>query len=568
MNSFVATLQQLGPARLGVMGAIVLGLLMFFVFISMRVTSPEMKLLYTDLSSIDSGAIAAKLEETDIAYEISSDGSRIVVPGDEVGRARMLLAAAGLPNGGSMGYEIFDEQSGFGTTNFVQNVNQVRALEGELARTITSLDNIRSARIHIVLPQRELFSREERKSSASVFLGVMSGAPPDKQQIVAIQSLVASAVPNLKSTNVSVIDSNGNLLAKGDGEEDGILTMKAEDMRRSFENRLQAKIEDQVSRIVGYGKVTAIVNAEMNFDQVNMSEELYNPEGQVLRSTQTTQENSSETEPLSGDVSVGNNLPGVGGDLLGDQGATAESSRLEEVTNYEISKTIRNTVRETGEIDKLSVSVLIDGRYITDEEGNKTYQQRPQQEIDQITSLVRTAVGYDENRGDIVEVINQQFAQVDTDEDVVDERFFMGVEKSSLVDAAEIIVVAIMVVLVVLLVLRPMVAKIMNADMEKRPMSMDEILQNDLLAASPANPALAPPQTGAQQQIGADGQPILGAAGGGGFDDEDMDDESMIDIRGIEGKVKASTIKKVEEIVENYPVETVSVIRSWMSQEN
>ena len=142
MNSFVATLQQLGPARLGVMGAILLGLLMFFVFISMRITTQEMKLLYTDLSSIDSGAVAAKLEESQIPYEISSDGSRILVPGDEVGRARMLLAAEGLPNGGSIGYELFDKQSGFGTTNFVQNINQVRALEGELARTISSLNNI------------------------------------------------------------------------------------------------------------------------------------------------------------------------------------------------------------------------------------------------------------------------------------------------------------------------------------------------------------------------------------------------------------------------------------------
>ncbi|MGH1455698.1 MAG: flagellar basal-body MS-ring/collar protein FliF [Alphaproteobacteria bacterium] len=564
MNSFVATLQQLGPARLGVMGAILLGLLMFFVFISMRVTSPEMKLLYQDLSSIDSGAVAAKLEETEIPYEISADGSRVVVPGDQVGRARMLLAEAGLPNGGSMGYEIFDKQSGFGTTNFVQNVNQVRALEGELSRTITSLDNIRSARVHIVLPQRELFSRQERQSSASVFLGIQSGSSLDKQQIVAIQSLVASAVPNLKSGNVSVIDSNGNLLAKGDGEEAGSMSMKAEDLRRSHENRLQAKIEDMVSRIVGYGKVTAIVTAEMNFDQENLSEELYNPEGQVLRSTQSTQESSSEREPASDDVSVGNNLPGVGGDLLADGGPSAESNRTEEVANYEISKTVRNVIRESGEIEKLSVSVLIDGKYTTDEEGVKTYEPRTQNEIDQISTLIKTSVGFNEDRGDIVEVINQQFAQIDTDEEVVDERFFMGVEKSSLVDAAEIIVVAIMVVLVVLLVLQPMVSKIMSADLSRKSMSMDEILQNDLLAASPANPALAPPQTGAHQQIGADGQPLISSAGG--YDNDD-DDDSLIDIRGIEGKVKASTVKKVEEIVENYPVETVSVIRSWMSQE-
>lgn len=562
MNSFVATLQQLGPARLGVMGAILLGLLMFFVFLSMRVTSPEMKLLYTDLSTTDSGAVAAKLEESDIAYEISADGSRIVVPGNEVGRARMLLAAAGLPNGGSMGYEIFDQQSGFGTTNFVQNVNQVRALEGELARTITSLEDIKSARVHIVLPQRELFSRETRTSSASVFLGLRSDHTPGREQIVAIQSLVASSIPNLKPSNVSVIDSNGNLLAKGGEDDNDLMSLKTEDLRRNYENRLQQKIEEQVSRIVGYGKVTAMVTAEMNFDRVSMNEELYNPEGQVLRSTQSTQEESTEREPLSDDVSVGNNLPGVGGDLLADNAPSAESTRVEEVANYEISKTIRNVIRETGEVEKLSVAVLIDGRYTTDEDGTKTYEPRPQAEIDQITALVRTAIGLDENRGDTLEVANIQFAQIDTDEDVVDERFFMGIEKSALVDAGEIIVVSIMVVLVVLLVLQPMVTKLMNVEMPKQQLGLDDMLQQDLLAASPSNPALAPPRTGAQQQIGVDGQPI------------DMnalamdDDDSLINIQGIEGKVKASTIKRVEEIVENYPAEAVSVIRSWMSQES
>lgn len=559
MNSFVATLQQLGPARLGVMGAIVLGLLMFFVFLSMRVTSPEMKLLYTDLSTTDSGAVAAKLEESGIAYEITADGSRIVVPGDEVGKARMLLANAGLPNGGSMGYEIFDKQSGFGTTNFIQNINQVRALEGELSRTIVSLDNIRSARIHIVLPQREVFSRDSRASSASVFLGLQSGTSPESQQISAIQSLVASAVPNLKPANVSVIDSNGNLLAKGGAEENDRSSAKAEDLRKSYENRLQRKIEEQVSRVVGYGKVTSIVTAEMNFDQIQTNEEVYNPEGQVLRSTQSTQESSSEKESAAGDVSVGNNLPGVGGDLLSDNGTASENSRTEEVANYEISKTIRSTVRESGAIERLSVAVLVDGRYSTDEEGTKTYEPRSQIEMDQITALVKTAIGLNEDRGDVLEVANLQFAQVDTDEELIDERLLFGFEKSDLIDAAEILVVSVMIILVVLLVLQPMVSKLMSIDLTRKPESLDDLLQQELLAASPANPALAPPPTGAIS-MGADGQPIL--------QEGEVEDESLIDIHGIEGKVKASTVKKVENIVENYPTEAVSVIRSWMSQES
>ena len=170
MDSFLETLKELGPARLGIMGATIFVLLLFFVFISMRVTVPEMQLLYSDLSTVDSAAVAGHLEKNSIKFIITADGSKITVPEDQVGRARMLLAEAGLPNGGSLGYELFDESSGFGTTNFVQNINQVRALEGELARTITSLDGIRSTRVHIVLPQRELFSREQRNASASVFL--------------------------------------------------------------------------------------------------------------------------------------------------------------------------------------------------------------------------------------------------------------------------------------------------------------------------------------------------------------------------------------------------------------
>ena len=560
MNSFVATLQQLGPARLGVMGAILLGLLMFFVFISMRISTAEMKLLYTDLSTIDSGAVAAKLEESQILYEMSADGSRILVPEDEVGRARMLLASAGLPNGGSMGYEIFDKQSGFGTTNFVQNINQVRALEGELARTISSLDNIRSARVHIVLPQRQKFSRESRPPSASVVLGINGGLVVDRQQIVSVQSLVASAIPGLKSRNVAIVDSNGNLLAKGGAEENDILSLKTEDLRRTYETRLQNKIEEQVSRIVGYGKVTAIVTAEMNFDRTNTNEERYDPEGQVLRSTQSTQENNTEREPIGDEVTVGNNLPGVGGDLLADNAPSAESARNEEVTNYEISKTVRNTVHQSGRVEKLNVSVLIDGKYNVDEEGVKTYIERSQGEMDKITALVRTAIGFNEDRGDALEVANIQFAETDILEDVLDERQLFGFDKGDLIDAAEIFIVAIMVILVVLLILQPMVSKLMHMEIQKKPMGLDEMLQHDLLAASPANPALSPPATGAVQ-IGADGQPIDTLP-------EDDGDDELINIQGIEGKVKASTMKKVEEIVENYPAETISVIRSWMTQES
>jgi len=548
VNSFVETLKQLGPARLAVMSAILVGLVMFFVFVSLRVSTPPMKLLYNELSTIDSGAIAAKLEENTISYDVSADGSRIMVPEDQVGKARLLLAEAGLPNGGSMGYEIFDEQSGFGTTNFVQNINQVRALEGELARTISALNEVRSARVHIVLPQRELFSRDNRESSASVYLGVRPGANLEREQIRAIQSLVSSAVPDLKATNVTIIDSNGNLLARGGVEQDeaNAGAAKADEMRRNFEARLTQKIEDQVSRVVGFGKVRAIVTAEMNFNRISTNEELFDPESQVVRSSQVTEESSLEREPPSDQVSVQTNLPAVGGDLLTSDTPTEQSNRIEEVTNFEISRTVRNIISEVGEVDRLSIAVLIDGTYTTTEEGERVYEERPTEQLEQIEELVRSAAGYDANRGDVITVKNLQFAEVDTNEDFVDDSMLFGFDKSDLISAAEVLLVGIMIILVVLLVLQPMVARLLASE-DKEP--LDE-LEADLLTMRPASPALEGPSS-SQESL-----------------EEPEQEEDLIDIQGVDGKVKSSSIRKVEEIIENYPQETVSVIRSWMTQDN
>lgn len=529
------------------MGAIMLGLLLFFVFVSFRAASPSMKLLYSDLSTVDSGAVAAELETNTIPYEVSADGSRILVTEKDVGRARMLLAEKGLPNGGSLGYEIFDNQSGFGTTNFVQNINQVRALEGELSRTISSLENIRSARVHLVLPKRELFSRESQEARASVFLGLRPGTQLSRNNIAAIQSLVASAVSELEISNVSLIDSNGNLLAQGGQDGEDMLSMKAEERRLAYERQLTQKVEDQVARVVGYGNVRATVTAEMNFDRISTNEELFDPEGQVLRSSQTTEENALEREPPDSDVSVENNLPGIGNDLLLDgQEPSLESNRIEEVTNYEISRTVRSTVREVGEIQKLAVAVLVDGRYTTNEEGEQIYEPRSEQEMEQIRALIRTAIGYDDMRGDLLEVINMQFAEIDTTDEGLDTSMLFGFKKSDLLDTAEILTVAIMIILVVLLVLQPMVSRLLSPEGTE----IDEGLEADLLAARPENPALAAPDLQEPEGVNIE------------------EDESMINISGVDGKVKASSIRKVEEIVENYPQETVSVIRSWMTQEN
>ena len=548
MNSFLETIKQLGPARLGIMGGILLSLMIFFVFVSMRVSSPSLELLYTDLSSMDSGAIAAKLEEAQIHYEISPDGSRIEVPGNDVGRARMLLAEAGLPNGGSMGYELFDHQSSFGTTNAVQNINQVRALEGELARTIGSLDMVRSARVHLVLPRRELFSRKERESSASVALQVRPGARLENDQIIAIQSLVASAVPGLKSESVSIIDQNGKLLARGGEGSQTLASLKAEEMKLNYEARLTQTIEDLVGRTVGYGKVRATVAADLNFDRISATEEFFDPASQVARSTQTIEESNTERDSGSENVSVENNLPGGNNNLFLDQKPSQESNRLEEVTNYEVSKTVRNTVREIGEVKRLSVAVLVDGVYTENADGEKTYQPRSEKQLDQIAALVRSAIGFDAERGDTVEVVNMQFADVVTEDEALLSDALFGFDKNKLLDAAEVLMVAVMVILVVVLILQPMIGRILAT--VDRP-EKDEEYETDLLSAAPQSPALEGPSSG----------------GGPHMMEEEEEEDNLIDVQKVQGKVKASAVKKVEGIVENYPQETVSVLRSWMSQE-
>lgn len=546
MDSFLETLKQLGPTRLAVMGGILFALLTFFVFISMRVSTPDYSLLYNDLSSIDSGAMASKLEENQIPYQISEDGSRITVQDTEVGRARMLLAEAGLPNGGSIGYEIFDSKSGFGTTNDIVNLNKVRALEGELARTISALDPIRSARVHIVFPERQLFSRQSRVATASIAVGMRPGAQLSNNQIMAIQSLVASAVPDLKPEKVSLIDQSGKLLARGDENNENLASQKADEAQLKYEQRLTRSIEDLVGRTVGYGNVRATVSAELNFDRISTNEELYDPETQVARSIQTIEENNTERDANEKNVSVENNLPAAGNDLFFDEAPSLESARLEETTNYEISKTIRNTIRESGEVRRLSVAVLVDGKYIKNAEGAETYTARTSEELDQIAALVRSAIGYDANRGDSLEVVNMQFAAVEVADTPYDNTLF-GFNKDKLLDAAEIITVAIMIILVVLLVIQPMVGRLLAAESGRK--TPEDELETELLTGG-LKPALEGPSD--------EFEPTLMS---------EEDDAEMVDMKSIEGKVKASSVKKIEDIVENYPSETVSVIRTWMSEE-
>ncbi|HEX6958991.1 MAG TPA: flagellar basal-body MS-ring/collar protein FliF [Ferrovibrio sp.] len=545
-------LRNIGPARMAMLAATAAVLVGFFIFLGMKVTQPKMVLLYGNLDLQDSGEIVARLEQQKIPYQIANNGAEILVPEDRMLRTRMQLAETGLPSGGSMGYEIFDKANALSATNFMQNMNHLRALEGELARTIRSLDQVQSARVHLVLPQREVFSREHREASASIVIKTKGGRL-DQPQVRAIQNLVAAAVPDLKPTHIAIVDDRGNLLAATQEAADPATAAanRLADMRRQTEERLRKNIETLLERSVGIGNVRAEVAVEMDFDRVTTNQELYNPDQQVVRSTQTITEENQNQEGQQ-NVTVANNLPEAQGQN-GSQ-ASSKSTRTEELTNYEISKTVRTQVREAGVIKRVSAAVLVNQVVLVDAQGKRAYQPRSAEEMQQLNELVRTAIGFDEQRGDTVSVTSMRFAEPGDIPEEVDPAslpVFLGLTKADLFRIGEIASYVLLGLLAMLLVVRPLIRRILEASRES-----EDIPPGMLTPAAPGLPMV----------VG--GAPIaeLPAAPEAGLAPPTPGIESMIDIARIEGQVKASSLKKIGEIVDKHPEEAVSIIRNWLYQ--
>ena len=536
MDAFSQMIKNLGPMRLGMMGLVGILLVIFFIFMATRLGGTNMTLLYGDLDSSDSAAIVSQLASKKVPHEVRGD--EVWVASDKVFQMRIAMAEQGLPGSGSIGNEIFDKNSALGSTNFLQNINQIRALQGELQKTITSLDKIKNARVHIVMPKRELFSREKQSPSASVVLNIRSGSLA-KQQVAEIQHLVAAAVPSLQPNKISVVDQRGNLLAKGfEDDSPEAVAAKSEERRRAFESQLAAKVTRLLEKTVGSRKVQTQVSADIDFDRINTTEERFDPEGQVVRSTQSLESsrNSKEAE-ASPPVSVGTNLPDPNLGTGDSASNTANENRTEETVNFEISKVIKNHIRDIGTVKKISVAVLVDGIVKENNDGDEVYEPRKKAELELLSTLVKGAIGFDANRGDVVEIINMKFA----DPLVADEpelELFFGLDKNDLLRMAEILVLSIVAILVILLVVRPLVSRAFEA----MPAVTAGVGEAALLSdQSSGAPALTGPDVA----------------------EEDSYDE-LIDIDRVEGRVKASSVKKVGEIVEKHPEEALAIVRSWM----
>ncbi|MEP3246949.1 MAG: flagellar basal-body MS-ring/collar protein FliF [Sneathiella sp.] len=573
MNGLNQLLQSLGTVRLAILGSVAIGLIALIMFMATRISSSDFSLLYGNLEPEDSGAVVTKLEALNIPYELRNNGRNIMIPSDQVSKTRLQMAQDGVPNGGSVGYEIFDNSDTFGTTSFVQNVNLIRALEGELARTIRAMSNVSSARVHLVLPKREVFSRDKRTASASIALK-LKGRLTD-EQVSAIQYLVAAAVPTLDPNRISVVDDRGNLLARGDGEENpgkGVGS-KTDYLRITHENRLKEQIESLLEKSLGKGNVRAEVSALMDFDQRTVQSETYNPDGQVVRSTQTVEETSTSQEGNGGQdgtVTVANNLPEAqAADGEGNSSQNA-ANRTEETVNYEISKTVTTQVREAGLVQRLTVAVLVNGRAAVDAEGKTTYEPLDTAAIEQVATLVKSAIGFNEDRGDIVEVVNMPFVEIAAEAfeaDPAEAEIFMGLNKEDLFKMGEMAVLAIVAVLALLLVVRPLLNRALNIDS-----SADALIGADggmgaLAGAVPGATAALP--GGGGGVAGEGGGMIMGPDGETPIQSETLTElDEMIDMAKVEGQVKTSALKKVGEIIDKHPDEAVAIVRSWLYQDN
>ncbi len=322
---------------------------------------PGKVVLYSGLDMAAVSEATAELDQAGVAYELGAGGTAILVSPDDVTPARLRLAAEGLPKGGSVGYEIFDQDGAMSATRFVQDVNKVRALEGEIARTIRAIDGVADARVHLAIPERQLFERDPPQPTASVWIDLRHTELATRHART-IRNLVANAVPGMDAARVTILDDNGRLLAGGDGDDASAGAL--DDRRAGVEERYRQRIQSLVESIAGPGAADVAVTVEMDFSRVTESQEIFDPEGRVLRSSQTTEEAANETDRDGADAtSASENLPGEPTPALSGPQSQANETRTTETVNYEISRTTRQQIFETGVVQRLSIAVMVDGVY-------------------------------------------------------------------------------------------------------------------------------------------------------------------------------------------------------------
>jgi flagellar M-ring protein FliF len=395
---------RMTPSQVMMLFGVITGSIIGGILLTGWISDINYARLYSDLDEQAAGDVISYLSDNNIPYQITDNGAAIEVPSEQVYKTRIALAAEGLPRSGTVGYSIFD-QNNLGMTDFLQNLNFRRALEGELTRTIMQLNEVQAARVHIVMPKDRLFKQDQKEATASVVLKLNGTGSISKRQLSGIQHLVASSVEGLKPGNITIVDYDGNLLSSGqEADELAGLSSSQLEVRKQVEAYLEDKAQTLLDGVLGDGATAVRVTADLNFQQLERTAETYDPNTPAVRSEERTKASAtaSDKAPETSE-------------------SASEDANETTVTNYELSKTVEHIINEVGSIERLSVAVMVDGTYgnVENAEGvaERIYQPRTQEELDRLSSIVKNAVGFDQTRNDQIEMVNIAFDRKNLQDD-------------------------------------------------------------------------------------------------------------------------------------------------------
>jgi flagellar M-ring protein FliF len=464
LKKLLQPIMVLSPAKRMVVGGVVALSILFFVLLIVVANKTDYRPLFANLSSEDAGEIVKKLKEQKVPYQITNDGKAILVPSDKVYDLRLAMASDGLPQGGGVGFEIFDRKN-FGVTEFVQKLNFQRALQGELSRTIAQLAGVEQARVHLVIPEKTIFKDNEKPATASVVLKMKTNRMLSESEVQGISHLVASAIEGMDPDQVTVMDSRGKILSKSGSTDPGNkMTSAMLETQRNYEKNLEDRLQSLLDKAVGTGKSVARVTAAFDFKQVERFEEKYDPESPVVRSEQRSEEKSGS--------SVQAGVPGVQANMgkapTANSGNQNTGAKSDETMNYEISRTTARTIEPVGTLAKVSVAIMVDGKYDSAVKGSSTkpkYIPRSPEELQKIESLVKSAVGFNAERGDQLTVANISFQETNQESAVTSDGWwnapiFMALLKNGLIGLGFIALL--------LFVLRPLLSILKEGRVKKQ----------------------------------------------------------------------------------------------------
>ena len=469
-------------------GITLLSIALAVVFIN----QPEYKVLYTNLSAEDAGQITARLQEKKIPYQLSSSGDMISVPSEKVSELRLELAASGLPKGGGVGFEIFDTKN-LGVTEFVQQLNYQRALQGELTRTINSLDEIQQSRVHLVIPKKSLFSEDQKKPTASVIVRLKNGRNLSDPQINGIAHLVSSSIEGMSPRDVMIVDSSGKVLSKvTEGGELAQLSNSQIEYKKNVEKDLTSRITSMLEKVVGEGKAVVRIAADLDFRVMEKTEEKFDSEEPAIRSVQRSQEKSGSISGGAGESSVATTARQV----APPRPAGSNREKSDETINYEISRTVNKTVMPVGDVKKISIAVLVDGNYVKNDKGAEEYQPRPEKELTALEDLVKKSAGFDAKRGDQVVVSNVAFKKVDLGAEMAEKSWLDKL--MPFMPLVRYLVMLVVIGLVALFVVKPLVRMLaergreVGVSVREVPSATGELRGGDGVTLSLGAPQQAP----------------------------------------------------------------------------